>query len=341
MGFYPTKTEIEGALKQLRVELPLNLPHFLELANFMENINCESGLHARDIFDACDVSGSGKLDNVSEIRFALQALGFYPKVIEIESAVKHLCLEFPLELHQFLEVANFMEKGNCERGLRALPYARRGLTLRQLKKINMGLKEDGWLQGQCDKFNQDHAHEIGQGKKYEFPMQPNLYALDKEFVKPTTKKKPATSSDANARSEIKDSVLQAAGIPASPAKECCFAQLLNPDGLEVDYFVSHWWGHPFERTVQALDNFAKFVYKKIGKKSPDDVVFWVCLFAVNQHQAKEEVGSTPEEGPFNAGLAHARHGAVMVLDERAMPLERIWCLYEVRPILFGRSQNSF
>ena len=251
LGFYPTKTEIEGALKQLQVELPLNLPHFLVLASFMENSSCERGLPARDIFDACDVSGSGKLDNVSEIRFALKALGFYPKDIEIESAVKKLCLEFPLELHQFLEVANFMEKGNCERGLRALPYARRGLTLRQLKKINMGLKEDGWLQGQCDKFNQDHAHEIGHGKKYEFPMQPNLYALDKEFVKPTTKKKPATSSDANARSEIKDSVLRAAEIPASPAEDRCFAQLLNPDGREVDYFVSHWWGHPFERTIKA------------------------------------------------------------------------------------------
>ena len=43
MGFYPTKTEIEGAIKQLQVELPLNLPHFLVLANFMENSNCERG----------------------------------------------------------------------------------------------------------------------------------------------------------------------------------------------------------------------------------------------------------------------------------------------------------
>ena len=117
------------------------------------------------------------------------------------------------------------------------------------------------------------------------------------------------------------SVLQAAGIPACPADDCSFAQLLNPDGLEVDYFVSHWWGHPFERTVQALENFAKSVYEKIGKKSPDDVVFWVCLFALNQHQAAAEVGSTPEEGPFNAALAKARYGAVMVLDGRAVLIE--------------------
>ena len=44
----------------------------------------------------------------------------------------------------------------------------------------------------------------------------------------------------------------------------------------------------------------------------------------------DDVGATPEEGPFNAALAKARHGAVMVLDDRAMPLVRIWCLFEVR-----------
>ena len=38
-------------------------------------------------------------------------------------------------------------------------------------------------------------------------------------------------------------------------------QLLNPDGLDVDVFVSHFWGHPFERTVRSLSNFAESVYK--------------------------------------------------------------------------------
>ena len=84
-----------------------------------------------------------------------------------------------------------------------------------------------------------------------------------------------------------------------------------------------------ERTVEALSNFAGAVYEESDRSSPDDVVFWICLFALDQHQAAEEVGSTPEEGPFNAALAKARHGAVMVLDGRAEPMRRIWCLYEV------------
>ena len=65
------------------------------------------------------------------------------------------------------------------------------------------------------------------------------------FVKPTT------SADPSARSAIPAAVLEAAEIPAAPAEDCSFAQLLNPEGVDVDFFVSHWWGHPFEQTLQA------------------------------------------------------------------------------------------
>ena len=106
-----------------------------------------------------------------------------------------------------------------------------------------GLSVDGWWHSICTKFNVDHAAEIRAGKKRE--MTPNLYALDKPFVRATT------SADASARSEIPRAVLDAAEIPSAPAEDCCFAQLLNPEGLDVDYFVSHWWGHPLERTLQA------------------------------------------------------------------------------------------
>jgi len=154
-------------------------------------------------------------------------------------------------------------------------------------------------------------------------MAPNLHALDKFFVQPTT------STDTKERNKIPDSVLKTIGVPEAPDKTCCYAQLLNPRGLEVDYFVSHCWDHEFERTVAALSNFAEGVYRGLGKKSADDVVFWVCLFALNQHHKREEVGSSPEEGPFNVALAKAKEGAVMILDGSAEPMRRIWCLYEV------------
>merc|ERR1719197_227060 len=97
----------------------------------------------------------------------------------------------------------------------------------------------------------------------EFSISPNccLYDMDKHFVRAVT------SANPKSREEIPVSVLEAAGVPSVPEYNCCFAQLLNTDGLQVDYFVSHWWGHPFERTVLALSNFAEDHCKEVGKSS--------------------------------------------------------------------------
>ena len=43
----------------------------------------------------------------------------------------------------------------------------------------------------------------------------------------------------------------------------------------------------------------------------------------------DEVGENPMQGPFNAALAQAEDGAVMVLDEEINPFKRIWCLFEI------------
>lgn len=151
----------------------------------------------------------------------------------------------------------------------------------------------------------------------------NLYLIDSQLVKSVT------NSDANERKGIIEEVLVEASIPAPPQEDCFFAELMNPNGIQVDYFVSHLWGHLFERTVKALSNFADGVYEKAGRKSADDVVFWVCLFALNQHKATKEVGETLEDGPFNAALKEASFEALMVLDGDANPVKRIWCLFEI------------
>ena len=65
--------------------------------------------------------------------------------------------------------------------------------------------------------------------------------------------------------------------------------------------------------MEALSKFAEQIYKEIGKNHPDEVVYWICLVALNQQKAADEVGSTPEDGPFNAALAKSKYGAVMVM----------------------------
>ena len=106
-----------------------------------------------------------------------------------------------------------------------------------------------------------------------------------------------------------------------------FSELVNPFGLFVHCFVSHFWGHDFTSTVMALDLWADANYNKMTSEK-DALVFWICLFALNQHDVAEEVGENPQQGPFNAALAQATGGAVMVLDEKVKPFSRIWCLFE-------------
>lgn len=290
----------------------------------------ESDSRLDDIFNSCDADLDGHLD-LSELKYAFQALGLYPTFPdEINIKMEELNFQFPMNNKEFKKIAESLMDSNWRKGLPTVPYARRGLSLAQLKAIEAGLLQNEWLQSLCDEFNEDHAEDIQSQKA--FKMIPNLYSMDKSFVQATT------HTDINKREQIPEEVLKTAGIPGVPKHNCCFAQLMNPKGLEVDYFVSHFWGHPFQRTVQALSNFAEEVYEDIGKSSPNEVVFWVCLFALNQHQAQDEVGSTPEEGPFNVALAKAKQGALMVLDGSAEPMRRIWCLYEIsRAKKFGAS----
>jgi len=280
-----------------------------------------SGNRVDDVFVACDAKSDGQLD-LSETKYACQALGYYPKFPdEIERAMEKLNAHFPLNKEGLTNLTAALDKSGCKQAIPAVPYSLRGLTLRQIKLIGKGLLKTNWLQDQCDTFNREHKDEIDNKTKFE--MIPNLYSMDKSFVQATT------STDGKARDSIADDVLEIIGVPNAPAETCCYAQLINPQGLEVDYFISHYWGHEFERTVTALSNFAEQVYQDIKKDSADDVVFWICLFALNQHQAEDEVGSTPEEGPFNVALAKAKSGAVMVLDGSAQPMHRIWCLFEI------------
>jgi len=88
-----------------------------------------------------------------------------------------LQLNFPLNMPDFQNYRMALEKSGCESGLRTVPYARRGISLKQLKGLAEGLVETGWLQSVCDKHNEEHEQEIQ--KENKFMMEPNLYSIDK------------------------------------------------------------------------------------------------------------------------------------------------------------------
>ncbi|CAE8707718.1 unnamed protein product, partial [Polarella glacialis] len=201
-----------------------------------------------------------------------------------------------------------------------LPYERRALTLRQLKRLARCFVESGWLDAKCEEFNEKFKVQIAAGKKYK--KEPNLYAIDEFLVKPATD--PAQFGGISAE-------FRAAAKLPPPVRTSSFAEVLNAaqGGVPVDFFVSHFWGHLFRCTMAALTKFA--ASKGSPLEAHSHFSFWICLFAVNQHCAAEEVGSSPEDGPFNAALEDAR-GVVMVVDERVEPFTRIWCLYEVQRV---------
>jgi len=252
------------------------------------------------------------------VRYALEALGWYFGIMDMNQM-----MEIPLARSDFHQLVEDIDASGLNREMPAVPHARRGISLKQLKAVHAGLLGTKWLSSRCKEFNLDHQAEILNEGLHNLDENPDLYSMDKLFVMQTT------SCEAKARDTIPKEVLNAADVPGVPEANCSFAQLLNPEGLDVDYFVSHFWGHPFEQTMKALTKFSEGVYEDIGKDNPDDIVFWICLFAVNQHQKAKEVGASLEHAPFNVALAKANHGAVMVLDGQAKPMQRIWCLHEV------------
>jgi len=98
------------------------------------------------IFYSCDANRSGDLDS-PEAQYAFQAFGLYPTDEEVRETMMEMNSKFPLQKPAFREIAEALEKTNCKRGLRTVPYSRRGLTLLQLKNIQAGLLDTKWLPG--------------------------------------------------------------------------------------------------------------------------------------------------------------------------------------------------
>ena len=188
------------------------------------------------------------------------------------------------------------------------------MALGQLQHLEALFVATGWLSARCESFNAENAHAIANRTK--FRQDTNLYALDTFVVTPMSKPGMCGARE----HDEQQTIAEARGISSS-------SQLVNPFGLVVHCFVSHFWGHNFASTVTALDLWADANYDKLTSEK-EALVYWICLFALNQHDVAEEVGENPQQGPFNAALAQATGGAVMVLDEEVKPFSRIWCLFE-------------
>ena len=263
------------------------------------------------VCNACDVDGDGRLDAV-ELKFALQACSIFPTAGRIQGALQDLHCQ-SVDVAQFAALQHTMLRGGGSdvRGYFALPYVRRALQFRQLEDVGLAFISSGWLLAKCQEYNRSQTD----GRQ----EMENLYAINRFVVKKLTH--PAGYRD------VPEDIRALAKVP-EPERPSSYAELINKEGVPASFFVSHYWGHLYRRTLATLQNFLADWPASVAS----DISFWICLFALDQHNPASEVGTSPEDGPFNAALAKAEHGVLMILDDELQPLKRIWCLFELHRV---------
>ena len=260
----------------------------------------------------CDLDSSGDLD-MHELKQASRAFGIKFSTEELQ---KRMAGEARINKERFAQIVAGAPVTSADRSRPTIPHSLRGMALGQLQQLESIFITSGWLSAKCNAFNLKYANAIREGIK--FPQAANLYAMDTFVVTPMSQPGKCDARDQDS-----------ANVVAEANEKMSFSEVVNPHGLIVHCFVSHFWGHLFSQTVTALRRWAEMNCERIGAESSKSMVYWICLFALNQHAVADEVGENPMQGPFNAALAQAEGGAVMVLDEEINPFRRIWCLFEI------------
>ena len=260
----------------------------------------------------CDLDSSGDLD-MHELKQASRAFGIKFSTEELQ---EKMAGEARINKERFAQIVTGAPVTSAERSRPTIPHSLRGMALGQLQQLESIFITSGWLSAKCNAFNLENADAIREGTK--FPQNANLYAMDTFVVTPMSQPGKCDARDQDS-----------ANVVPEANEEMSFSEVVNPYGLIVHCFVSHFWGHLFSQTVAALRRWAEMNCERIGAESCKSMVYWICLFALNQHAVADEVGENPMQGPFNAALAQAEGGAVMVLDEEINPFKRIWCLFEI------------
>eukprot|EP00930_Biecheleria_cincta_P083014 TRINITY_DN72658_c0_g1_i1.p1 TRINITY_DN72658_c0_g1~~TRINITY_DN72658_c0_g1_i1.p1 ORF type:complete len:1378 (+),score=257.53 TRINITY_DN72658_c0_g1_i1:451-4134(+) len=258
------------------------------------------------VFQCCDADRDGYL-NSQELPFALHAMGLHSECADALDKLEHRC---PLDELQFASLVSLMQRDPLHECELEIPHSLRGVSLGQLQTIDRVYITSGWLKEQCQDYNDSNPETTS-------PQEENLYALDHHVVRPLTKPGPSPARF-HAGQEFPDA-----------PHEFSLAQLLNRRGCFIHFFVSHCWADSVSSMVQSLTNWSEGNVARADLEQARDMKFWLCLFALNQHNLRHEVGNSSASGPFNAAISQAKLGAVLIIGKDAEAFDRLWCLYEV------------
>ena len=117
-------------------------------------------------------------------------------------------------------------------------------------------------------------------------------------------------------------VVQEIIVPATAETKKPYIHLMAPHSFgEVRVFLSHAWSNPFGLIVATA---RKYIADK--KLNQCDCFFWLDIFAITQHGGLFQA----EELAQLEGTVLAADSTLLILDpKRGIPLERIWCIFEI------------
>lgn len=104
--------------------------------------------------------------------------------------------------------------------------------------------------------------------------------------------------------------------PATRRFERSLVELMSSGVLAPDLFVSHWWGESLRVTIVCL----RQLCKDTGRDE-EATVFWICAFALRQHDVAGELLGGVTTSPFVRAL-YVAEAAVSVVDARGKYFKR-------------------
>lgn len=123
--------------------------------------------------------------------------------------------------------------------------------------------------------------------------------------------------------------------PLTQPYQLSFVEVVG--STQMQWFVSHYWG-------MAARHFNDSIRKHAQSYASDwrELAYWICTFSNSQWHVKDELGNGQwEESSFYLALrSPSCKGTAMIIDEQVLPLQRIWCLFEVyHTIRLSQSEN--
>ncbi|CAK9100562.1 unnamed protein product [Durusdinium trenchii] len=112
--------------------------------------------------------------------------------------------------------------------------------------------------------------------------------------------------------------------PLTKPFQLSFVELVG--SRKIQWFASHYWGMPLRHFSDAIRKHAQCF-----ERDWRDSAYWICTFSNSQWHVKEELGNGQwENSSFYLALKSPEcKGTTMIIDELVLPLQRIWCLFEV------------